>query len=77
MTTINEPERNLPVVHETDLCVIGGSCTGVYWYGAGETTYTTGLIAPAIAEYATRFGGGPGAVAVRRTLQSTESGGTR
>lgn len=46
-----------------NICPGGGSCTGVYWYGAGETTYTTGLIAPAIAEYATRFGGGAGAVA--------------
>jgi hypothetical protein len=29
-----------------------GSCMGVFWYGAGESTYTTGLIAPAIAAYA-------------------------
>jgi hypothetical protein len=29
-----------------------GSCTGVYWYGSGESTYTTGLVAPAIALYA-------------------------
>ena len=29
-----------------------GSCPAVYWYGAGETTYTTGLVAPAIAFYA-------------------------
>ncbi|MCX7240942.1 MAG: hypothetical protein NTU86_10950 [Burkholderiales bacterium] len=29
-----------------------GSCTGVYWYGAGEATYTTGQVAMAIAEYA-------------------------
>jgi uncharacterized repeat protein (TIGR02543 family) len=26
-----------------------GTCTGVYWNGAGEGTYTTGLVAPAIA----------------------------
>ena len=26
------------------------SCTGAYWYGAGETTYTTGLVAQAIAQ---------------------------
>jgi hypothetical protein len=37
-----------------------GSCTGVYWYGAGESTYTTGLIAPAIAFYAA---GNPNGVA--------------
>lgn len=44
-----------------------GSCTGVYWYGAGESTYTTGLVAPAIDTYANPnppFNGpGPGAVA--------------
>jgi hypothetical protein len=28
------------------------SCTAVNWYGAGETTYTTGLVAPALAFYA-------------------------
>lgn len=28
------------------------SCTGVYWYGNGETTYTTGLVASAIGQYA-------------------------
>lgn len=25
-----EPARKIPVVHETDLCVVGGSCTGVF-----------------------------------------------
>src|ERR1035438_7353195 len=25
-----------------------GSCTGVYWYGNGETTYTTGIVVGAI-----------------------------
>ncbi len=29
-----------------------GTCPGVYWYGAGETTYTTGLVAPALVTYA-------------------------
>ena len=29
-----------------------GSCQGVYWYGNGESTYTTGLAAPAVATYA-------------------------
>lgn len=28
-----------------------GPCKAVYWYGAGESTYTTGLIASAIATY--------------------------
>lgn len=30
MTTITEPARETPVLHETDICVIGGSCTGVF-----------------------------------------------
>ncbi|UWZ83402.1 putative Ig domain-containing protein [Occallatibacter riparius] len=35
-----------------NICPGGAAtCTGVYWYGAGESTYTTGLIAPAIALY--------------------------
>jgi len=29
-----------------------GSCAGVYWYGSGESTYTTGLVAQAIGLYA-------------------------
>ena len=28
--TVSEPARRTPVVHECDLCVIGGSCTGVF-----------------------------------------------
>lgn len=28
------------------------TCTGVYWYGAGETTYTTGIVASALGQYA-------------------------
>ena len=27
---IHEPARDIPVVHECDICVIGGSCTGVF-----------------------------------------------
>ena len=27
---ILEPERNTPVVHEADICIVGGSCTGVF-----------------------------------------------
>jgi len=30
MKEILEPARNTPVVHEADLCVVGGSCTGVF-----------------------------------------------
>jgi hypothetical protein len=36
-----------------NICPGGASnCTGVYWYGAGEATYTTGLVATAIGQYA-------------------------
>lgn len=34
------------------ICPGGGSCDAVFWYGAGESTYTTGLIASAIGLYA-------------------------
>lgn len=30
MNTIEEPPRQTPVIAETDLCVVGGSCTGVF-----------------------------------------------
>jgi hypothetical protein len=30
MKTIKEPAHDIPVVHETDICVVGGSCTGVF-----------------------------------------------
>lgn len=30
MPVITEPSRTIPVIHETDICVIGGSCTGVF-----------------------------------------------
>lgn len=30
MKTITEPSRSIPVADEVDLCVIGGSCTGVF-----------------------------------------------
>jgi 2-polyprenyl-6-methoxyphenol hydroxylase-like FAD-dependent oxidoreductase len=28
--TIHEPARETPIVHECDLCIVGGSCTGVF-----------------------------------------------
>lgn len=28
--TIHEPARAVPVIHECDICVLGGSCTGVF-----------------------------------------------
>jgi flavin-dependent dehydrogenase len=30
MQYITEPAREVPIVHECDICVIGGSCTGVF-----------------------------------------------
>ncbi len=30
MDTIHEPARNIPVLDDVDVCVIGGSCTGVF-----------------------------------------------
>lgn len=29
-TFVTEPARSIPVVHKTDVCVIGGSCTGLF-----------------------------------------------
>ena len=30
MQTIIEPQRKIPVIEEADVCVLGGSCTGVF-----------------------------------------------
>ncbi|MFW5878115.1 MAG: FAD-dependent oxidoreductase [bacterium] len=30
MITINEHSKNIPVIEEADICVLGGSCTGVF-----------------------------------------------
>jgi glycine/D-amino acid oxidase-like deaminating enzyme len=30
MKTLHEPARDLPVIHEADICVLGGSCTGLF-----------------------------------------------
>jgi len=30
MNTLNEPARDIPVIHEADICVLGGSCTGLF-----------------------------------------------
>ena len=30
MNMITEPARNIPVTAEADVCVLGGSCTGVF-----------------------------------------------
>lgn len=30
MKYIKEPAKDVPVVHETDICIVGGSCTGIF-----------------------------------------------
>lgn len=30
MPFVHEPARDLPVIHEADICVLGGSCTGLF-----------------------------------------------
>jgi hypothetical protein len=30
MSYLNEPSRNIPIIHEADVCVLGGSCTGLF-----------------------------------------------
>jgi hypothetical protein len=30
MTTIHEPAREVPIIDDVDICVLGGSCTGVF-----------------------------------------------
>ena len=30
MAYVTEPQKQIPVIHEADVCVIGGSCTGVF-----------------------------------------------
>lgn len=30
MNTLREPARDIPVIHEADVCVLGGSCTGLF-----------------------------------------------
>jgi glycine/D-amino acid oxidase-like deaminating enzyme len=30
MTVVHEPARKVPVAHACDVCVVGGSCTGVF-----------------------------------------------
>ena len=49
----NAPTSEIPVIHECDLCVIGGSCTGLF---AAIRAARLGLKV-AIVEQANRFGG--------------------
>ena len=53
MKTIRESPRDIPVVHEADLCVLGGSCTGVF---AAVAAARLGLKV-AVVEMQNGFGG--------------------
>jgi len=59
-----EPAREVPVVWEGDLCVIGGSCTGVF---AAVRAARLGLRV-AVVENHTIFGGMATAASFGRTL---------
>lgn len=52
-TSITEPARQTPVIYEADLCVVGGSCTGVF---AAVRAARLGLKV-AVIEAHTLFGG--------------------
>ncbi len=73
MNTITEPERNVPVVHEADLVVIGGSCTGVF---AAVRAARMGLKV-AIVEKQNCFGGVATAAAVNIWHSLHETTGER
>ncbi len=69
MNTIREPARDVPLVHEADLCVVGGSCTGVF---AAVRAARLGL-SVAVIEKQNCFGGmaTAGAVNVWHSLHDT------
>lgn len=70
MMTISEPARDIPVVEETDICVVGGSCTGVF---AAVRAARLGARV-AIIEKQNCFGGvaTAGAVNIWHSLHDTE-----
>ncbi len=72
MKTVMEPERAIPVVHETDICVVGGSCTGVF---AAVRAARMGA-SVAIVEKQNCFGGvaTAGAVHIWHSLNDTREG---
>jgi len=41
-----------------NMCPGGGTCTGVYWDGNGEATYSTGIVTGAIDSYGLTLGAG-------------------
>lgn len=69
---IREPARELPVVHEADICVVGGGCTGVF---AAVRAARLGARV-AIIEKQNCFGGvaTAGGVNIWHSLYSTDGG---
>ena len=72
MRAIRESEREIPVVYEADVAVVGGSCTGVF---AAVRAARLGMRV-AIIEKQNCFGGvaTAGAVNVWHSLHDTEVG---
>lgn len=70
MTIIHEPARETPVIHDCDICVVGGSCTGVF---AAIRAARLGA-SVAIVEKQNAFGGVAtgGLVHIWHSLQDTE-----
>ena len=70
MKTIREEARDIPVQHECDVCVIGGSCTGVF---AAVRAARLGR-SVVLVEKANAFGGVAtnGLVCIWHSLQDTE-----
>lgn len=73
MPLIHEPARATPVCHETDLCVIGGSCTGVF---AAVRAARLGL-SVALVEQNTILGGMAAAAQVNEWHSVSDTSGTR
>ncbi len=72
MPLIHEPARTVPVCHEADLCVVGGSCTGVF---AAVRAARLGL-SVAIIEQNTLLGGMAAAAQVNEWHSISDTSGT-
>ncbi len=73
MSFIHEPSRPIPVCHEADLCIIGGSCTGVF---AAVRAARLGL-SVALVEQNTILGGMAAAAQVNEWHSVSDTSGTR
>jgi len=72
-TSIHEPARDTPVCHQADLCVVGGSCTGVF---AAVRAARLGL-SVALVEQTTLLGGMAVAAQVNEWHSVNDTTGTR